>query len=167
MLKVSSGSPLMSTRPGDELCAIDFAGEEERQTALARTLLRVVRVRRVVVASDQRVDDQVLVFTEDARQAGPVPGESARRAPPAAGGADDSGQAGVCRDGRPLAFVGMESVAFQQLLALEAAKHRDIPRYARCGGKARASWPASCPLSSRRSGRRPTCRTRRPGWTTS
>jgi hypothetical protein len=65
------------------LCAIDFAGEEERQTALARTLLRVVRVRRVVVASDQRVDDQVLVFTEDARQAGPVPGGSARRLRPA------------------------------------------------------------------------------------
>ena len=34
--------------------------------------------------------------------------------------------AGVCRAWRPLAFVGMESVAFQRLLALEAAKHRDI-----------------------------------------
>jgi predicted phage terminase large subunit-like protein len=35
--------------------------------------------------------------------------------------------AGVCRTWQPLAFVGMESVAFQKLLVLEAAKHRDIP----------------------------------------
>jgi predicted phage terminase large subunit-like protein len=35
--------------------------------------------------------------------------------------------AGVCRAWRPLAFVGMESVAFQKLLVLEAGKHRDIP----------------------------------------
>jgi predicted phage terminase large subunit-like protein len=35
--------------------------------------------------------------------------------------------AGACRAWRPLTFVGMESVAFQRLLALEAAKHRNIP----------------------------------------
>jgi predicted phage terminase large subunit-like protein len=35
--------------------------------------------------------------------------------------------AGVCRTWQPLAFVGLESVAFQRLLVLEAGKHRDIP----------------------------------------
>jgi len=35
--------------------------------------------------------------------------------------------AGVCRTWKPLAFVGMESVAFQKLLIVEASKHPDIP----------------------------------------
>lgn len=35
--------------------------------------------------------------------------------------------AGVCRSWHPLAFAGLESVAFQKLLVCEAAKHRDIP----------------------------------------
>ena len=35
MLKVSSGSPLMSTHPGDELRALEFAGDEDRQAVRA------------------------------------------------------------------------------------------------------------------------------------
>jgi predicted phage terminase large subunit-like protein len=35
--------------------------------------------------------------------------------------------AAVCRAWRPLAFVGLECVAFQRLLAAEAARHPDIP----------------------------------------
>ncbi len=35
--------------------------------------------------------------------------------------------AGVCRMWRPLSFAGMESIAFQKLLVVEASKHPDIP----------------------------------------
>ena len=51
MLKVSSGSPFMSTHPGDELRALDFAGDEERQAVRALRPQGKGRLARAVPAT--------------------------------------------------------------------------------------------------------------------
>jgi hypothetical protein len=50
MLKVSSGSPLMSTHPGDALRALDFAGDEERRAVRALRPQGKGRLARAVPA---------------------------------------------------------------------------------------------------------------------
>jgi hypothetical protein len=79
LLRVEATTPFQPFHAWNELLLRDFTSREEQQSDLSRLVLRVVKVRRCIAKSDGRIDDHVILFTEelgrraDARQGGVSP----------------------------------------------------------------------------------------------